>query len=46
MGKALFFLQDKFYWLELEEDVVEMVIKEIKRILLQIKKEDNINDLL
>ena len=33
MGKARFYLHENFYWIELDEDVCDMVFKEVERIL-------------
>jgi len=46
MGKARFYLKDHFYWVELDEDVCEVVMKEVNRLSKIIAKPVNIEDLL
>jgi hypothetical protein len=38
MGKARFYLKDRFYWLELDEDVCRMVMDEIARLTQMLPK--------
>jgi hypothetical protein len=33
MGKAKFYLQDRSYWIELDEDVCGVVIDEVERLI-------------
>ena len=36
MGKARFYLHENFYWIELDEDVCDMVFNEVDRILMSV----------